>query len=50
MLRTLLALGVVLAASLLGGCATVVSGTTQTIGINTDPQGADMHPGRVAGD
>lgn len=41
MLRTLLSLGVLLAASLLGGCATVVSGTTQTIGINTDPEGAD---------
>lgn len=25
----------------LGGCATIVSGTTQTIGVNTDPEGAD---------
>lgn len=26
---------------MVGGCATVVSGTTQTIGINSDPEGAD---------
>lgn len=26
---------------MLGGCATVVSGTTQNIGVNTDPEGAD---------
>jgi hypothetical protein len=27
--------------TMLAGCATVVSGTTQTIGVNTDPEGAD---------
>lgn len=42
MRRTPLLAGLAAASlALLGGCATVVSGTTQTIGINTDPQGAD---------
>jgi hypothetical protein len=39
--RSLLALLVLAFGLLLGGCATVVSGTTQTIGVNTDPEGAD---------
>ena len=30
-----------LVGAMLVGCATVVSGTTQTIGVNTDPEGAD---------
>ena len=37
---TLSSLLVVLGTTLTG-CATVVSGTTQTIGVNTDPEGAD---------
>lgn len=41
MCRSLLALLVLAFGLLLGGCATVVSGTTQTIGVNTDPEGAD---------
>jgi hypothetical protein len=41
MLRRLLLLLLVILGTLLGGCATVVSGTTQTIGVNTDPEGAD---------
>lgn len=41
MLRPTLSMWTMPVALFLGGCATVVSGTTQTIGINTDPQGAD---------
>lgn len=37
----LLGLVLVLMAGLFTGCATVVSGTTQSIGVNTDPEGAD---------
>jgi hypothetical protein len=40
-LRSMLSLLVLAFGLLLGGCATVVSGTTQTIGVNTDPEGAD---------
>lgn len=39
--RLLLVFGVLFACFGVTGCATVVSGTTQTIAINTDPQGAD---------
>lgn len=48
MVRFMLAAGAAAAALVLGGCATVVSGTTQTIGINTDPQGADCQFTRKA--
>jgi hypothetical protein len=41
MLRGLFLLLSVALALMAGGCATVVSGTTQTIGVNTDPEGAD---------
>ena len=41
MLRSTLSLLLVVLATVLAGCATVVSGTTQTIGVNTDPEGAD---------
>lgn len=41
MFRRLLSALVVSCGLLLGGCATVVSGTTQSIGVNTDPEGAD---------
>ena len=40
-MRGLLGLLWMLVGSMLVGCATVVSGTTQTIGVNTDPEGAD---------
>jgi len=41
MLRRLLSLLVLVVGTMLGGCATLVSGTTQTIGVNSDPEGAD---------
>ena len=41
MLRSSLSLLLVVIGMMLTGCATVVSGTTQTIGVNTDPEGAD---------
>jgi hypothetical protein len=41
MLRGLFLLATVVMALMAGGCATVVSGTTQSIGVNTDPEGAD---------
>jgi hypothetical protein len=41
MLRGVFMLLMVVIALMAGGCATVVSGTTQTIGVNTDPEGAD---------
>ncbi len=41
MLRGALLLLWVALAAMSGGCATVVSGTTQTIGVNSDPEGAD---------
>ena len=41
MLRASLALLFVVLGTMLAGCATVVSGTTQTVGVNTDPEGAD---------
>lgn len=41
MLRTMLVSSIASVSVFLGGCATVVSGTTQSIAINTDPQGAD---------
>lgn len=40
-MRSTLSLLLVVLATMLAGCATVVSGTTQTIGVNTDPEGAD---------
>jgi hypothetical protein len=40
-IRTMLLAPLATLSLALGGCATVVSGTTQTIGINSDPQGAD---------
>lgn len=40
-LRSSLSLLLVVLGTMLAGCATVVSGTTQTIGVNTDPEGAD---------
>ncbi|MBS0595683.1 MAG: hypothetical protein JSR84_19715 [Proteobacteria bacterium] len=40
LLRTTFAVTSVLLAS---GCATVTTGTTQAVGVNTDPQGADCH-------
>lgn len=39
--RLWLSIGILALTALLGGCATVVSGTTQTIGVKTDPEGAD---------
>ena len=41
MLRGVFLLLSVVMALMAGGCATVVSGTTQTIGVNSDPEGAD---------
>jgi hypothetical protein len=41
MLRFSLLLLLTVFGTMLGGCATVVSGTTQTVGVNTDPEGAD---------
>lgn len=41
MCRAMLQLLTIAIALLFGGCATVISGTTQTIGVNTDPEGAD---------
>jgi len=41
MLRVMFQLLAVALVLSFGGCATVVSGTTQTIGINSDPEGAD---------
>ena len=41
MFRSLLSSLMLAFSVLLVGCATVVSGTTQTIGVNTDPEGAD---------
>jgi hypothetical protein len=41
MWRASLSLLLVVLGTMLAGCATVVSGTTQTIGVNTDPEGAD---------
>src|SRR5512147_1593355 len=41
MLRAFLPLLLVALGTMLAGCATLVSGTTQTIGVNTDPEGAD---------
>jgi hypothetical protein len=41
LLRVLVGLLWMLVGAMLAGCATVVSGTTQTIGVNTDPEGAD---------
>jgi hypothetical protein len=41
MLRGAIMLLWVALAAMSGGCATVVSGTTQTIGVNSDPEGAD---------
>lgn len=39
--RSMLSSLVVVLGTTLTGCATVVSGTSQTIGVNTDPEGAD---------
>ena len=41
MLRGLFSLLLFAVGTMLTGCATVVSGTTQTIGVNSDPEGAD---------
>jgi hypothetical protein len=41
MLRSAFLVLLVALTTMFGGCATVVSGTTQTIGVNTDPEGAD---------
>lgn len=41
MLARFLSLILLVVGTMLGGCATVVSGTTQTIGVNSDPEGAD---------
>jgi hypothetical protein len=41
MLRSSISLLLVALGAMLSGCATVVSSTTQTIGVNTDPEGAD---------
>lgn len=41
MLARSLSLILLVVGTMLGGCATVVSGTTQTIGVNSDPEGAD---------
>lgn len=41
MLRASLSVLLIVLGAMLAGCATLVSGTTQTIGVNTDPEGAD---------
>jgi hypothetical protein len=40
-LRAVVGLFCVVVGTMLSGCATVVSGTSQTIGVNSDPEGAD---------